>query len=117
MSSTTVHSNTQEKNKKASIAASGIYLTENSLEVPKDAKKVHEIITSYIEEQGNMEIPAGNATIKENGEMKLENGKIVVVAPEAMKVLAKQRKAKKEMKEKATTRNTARVLNNEEIEK
>lgn len=93
MSSTTVHS-------KSSIAASQIYLTENTLEVPKDAKKVHEIVTTYIEEQGSLEISAGNAAVKENGEMMVQDGTILMVAPEAIKALAKHVKEKGEKEKK-----------------
>lgn len=94
MSSTTVHS-------KSSIAASQIYLTENTLEVPQDAKKVHEIVTTYIEDQGSLEIPAGNGNVKENGEMSIQDGTIIMVAPEAIKALAKHVKEKAEKAEKA----------------
>ena len=102
MSSTTVHSNTQEK---AKIVASEIYFTEKTIEVPRDAKtnKINTLesgITSYIQEQGSLEIPAGNGMVNAKGEMTLQNGNVAHVTPEDVKTLAKYDKERKEKENK-----------------
>ena len=99
MSSTTVHSNNKTKTSKTSIVASGIYLTPNSLEVPKDANRVNENIVAYIGESG-MDIQVGNAIVNEKGEMQLENGSIKMLSEKSMKAIMENRKEKQVMKEK-----------------
>lgn len=91
MSSTTVHS-------KTSIAAISMYLTERDLRIPEDAKKLQETLVDYIGE--GMEIPAGNAIVNEKGEMKLQNGTVAMIAPEAIKAIIENRKQKQIMKAK-----------------
>lgn len=102
MSSTTVHSNTQEKTK---IVASEIYFTEKTIEVPRDAKtnKLNTLengITSYIQEQGSIEIPVGNGMVNAKGEMVLQNGNVAHVTPEDIRTLAKYDKERKEQANK-----------------
>lgn len=96
MSSTTVHS---KKQTKTSIVATSMYLTEKSLEVPEDAKKLQETLVDYIGGEG-MEIPVGNAIVNEKGEMKLQNGTVAMMSPEAIKAIIENRKQKQIMKEK-----------------
>ena len=74
MNQTTVDSNKKNKKDMPTVAGSTIQVTENTLEVPPRGQ-VYEVITGYIEEQGNMEIPAGDAIVNENGQMQLEDGK------------------------------------------
>lgn len=66
MSSTNVHS--KKSNSTVSIAGSAFKATEKTLEIPPKAQ-VFEIIPSYVEEQGNIEIPAGDAYVNNRNEM------------------------------------------------
>lgn len=106
MSRTTVDSN-QEEIYTTSVAGSDMYVTENSLEVPKETKKVYEGITTYIEEQGNLEIPVGDAVVTKNDELKLEDGTVIMMHPGAFNVIMKHQQEKQEqakaMQEKEST--------------
>ena len=95
MSHTTVDSN-QEEIYTTSVAGSDMYVTENSLEVPKETKKVNEGITTYIEEQGNLEIPVGDAVVTKNDELKLEDGTTLMMHPGAFNVIMKHQQEKQE---------------------
>lgn len=65
MSSTTVHSNNQTETSKTTIVASEMYVTENSLEVPKDAN-LNKTIVDQIG-KGVMEISAqSNIVIRDD---------------------------------------------------
>ena len=103
MSSTTVHSNKKDDKNKPCVAGSVFQPTEKTLEVPPKGQ-VYEVISSYIEEQGNIEIPTGNAVVNENGQMQKEDGTVIVTLnPQAIKDLASYRKQRdgKEKKLKA----------------
>ena len=93
MSHTTVDSN---KAYKTSVAGSDMYVTENSLEIPKETKKLNEGITTYIEEQGNLEIPVGDAVVTKNDELKLEDGTILMMHSGAFNVIMKHQQEKEE---------------------
>lgn len=95
MSRTTVDSN-QEELHTTSVAGSEVYVTENSLEVPKETKKVHEEITTYIEEQENLERPVGDSVVTKNDEFKLEDGTILMMYPGAFNVIMKHQQEKQE---------------------
>ena len=73
-----------------------MYVTENSLEVPKETKKVYEGITTYIEEQGNLEIPVGDAVVTKNDELKLEDGTILMMHAGAFNVIMRHQQEKQE---------------------
>ncbi len=97
MSSTTVHSNNKDN---VSVAGSVFVATEKTLEVPPKGQ-VYEVISSRIEE-GNMEIPVGNAKLQENGTLQMENGTtIVMVNPKAYQAILNAKKQRKEMGRKA----------------
>ncbi len=99
MSSTTVHSNNKDN---GSVAGSVFVATENTLEIPPEGKgQVYEVISSRIEE-GNMEIPVGNAKLQENGTLQMENGTtIVMVNPRVWQELLNAKKQREEMGRKA----------------
>ncbi len=100
MSSTNVHSNNKDN---VSVVAGSVFVaTENTLEVPPKGKgQVYEVISSRIEE-GNMEIPVGNAKLQENGTLQMENGTtIVMVNPRVWQELLNAKKQREEMGRKA----------------
>ena len=99
MNSTTVPSNNEKQRNATSVAGSVFVATENTLEIPPKGQ-VFEVISSYIEEKGNIEIPAGNCKLNENGILETENGKISI-GEEAYKSAVNNKKNKKEMKAKA----------------
>ena len=73
MSSTNVHS---KNNLKTSVAGIIFKATERTLEVPPRGQ-VFEIITSYVESQGNIEIATGEAKLYENGTLQLQDGNLL----------------------------------------
>ena len=96
MNRTTVDSNKENKKNMSTVAGSVMRVTKNTLEIPPKGQ-VYEVITSYIEEQGNMEIPAGYATVNENGQMQIEDGTIIAVLnPQAVKDLLSYKKQRQE---------------------
>lgn len=106
MSSTTVHSNNQKERITTSVAGSAFVATEKTLEIPPQGQ-VFEVISSYIEEQGNMEIPVGDCKLNENGILETENGNITMEAKAYKRAL--DNKARKiEMKAKAENKDKAR---------
>lgn len=102
MSSTTVHSNNQKERITTSVAGSAFVATEKTLEVPPQGQ-VFEVISSYIEEQGNMEIPVGNCKLHENGVLETENGNITI-GEKAYKNALDSKARKVEMKAKAESK-------------
>ncbi len=100
MNQTTVDSNKKNKKDMPTVAGSTIQVTENTLEVPPRGQ-VYEVITGYIEEQGNMEIPAGDAIVNENGQMQLEDGTVIATLnPQAVKDLVSYKKQREEKSKK-----------------
>lgn len=96
MSSTTVHSNNnQNKGILSIIAGSTFITTEKTLEVPPKSN-VHEVISTYVEEQGNVEILVHNSNLKENGTLETPEGRVTLKNPEAYKnILANKAKREK----------------------
>lgn len=72
MSSTNVHSNKST----VSIAGTAFIPTEKTLEIPPKSQ-VFKGITSYVEEQGNIEISVGTGYINEKSELITAEGKII----------------------------------------
>lgn len=98
MGSTTVHS----KNSKStvSIAGSAFKPTEKTLEIPPKAQ-VFEVIPSYVEKQGNIEIPAGEGFVTDKNELVKADGTVLKMKkPSAFKKIeehkAKRRASKEE---------------------
>lgn len=101
MNSTNVPSNNEQNMRTTSVAGSIFKPTEKTLEVPPK-KQIYEIIPSYIEEQGNMEIPTGNAKVYENGILETENGTTKKMTnPKAFQNMKVENQRKAEMKIKA----------------
>lgn len=110
MNSTSVPSNNANEKTNSRIVASEIYFTENTLEVPKDAKTLNSGISSYIASE-NMVISAGNAVVK-NGVLELANGERLQLSEEtqnALKRNAKERTAKKQLLAEKTAKEKAEV--------
>lgn len=100
MNSTSVPSNYRQNKRTTSVAGSIFKPTEKTLEIPPQ-KQVYEVIPSYIEEQGNMEIPTGNAKVYENGILEMENGTTKKMAnPKAFQNIKAEEQRKAEMKAK-----------------
>ena len=100
MNQTTVDSNKENKKDMPTVAGSMIQVTENTLEVPPRGQ-VYEVITSYIDEQGNMEIPAGDAIVNENGQMQKADGTVIAILnPKAVKDLISYKKQRDEKEAK-----------------
>ena len=101
MGSTTVHS--KDSKSTVSIAGSAFKATEKTLEIPPKAQ-VFEVIPSYVEEQGNIEIPAGEGFVTDKNELVKADGTVLKMKkPSAFKEIAehksktdKMRKASKE---------------------
>ncbi len=101
MNTTNIPSNNRQTKRTTSVAGSIFRPTERTLEVPPQ-KQVYEIIPSYIEEQGNMEIPTGNAKVYENGILEMENGTTKKMEnPRAYQNMKVQKQRKAEMRAKA----------------
>jgi len=108
MNSTSVPSNNNQNKRTTSVAGSIFKPTERTLEVPPK-KQVYEVIQSYIEEQGNMEIPTGNAKVYENGILEMDNGTTKKMAnPRAYQNMKEQEQRKAEMKAKAARASKAK---------
>ena len=90
MSSTTVHSDNKNEKNTPCVAGSVFQPTEKTLEVPPKGQ-VYEVISSYIEEQGNIEIPA------EKDESVLE---VSILSPEAIRTIISYKKERDEKKAK-----------------
>ncbi len=76
MSHTTVDSNKKE-NRKSSATALMFYTNEKTLEVPP-TRNVNEVISTYVEDQGNIELEARNAILNEKGQIIDENSNSIV---------------------------------------
>ena len=90
MSHTTVDS------ERTSVAGSIFKATEKTLEIPPKGQ-IFETITTYIEGQGDIEIPAGDAMVNEAGELKMQNGTTAIIGKEAYKNLQEAKKKREEM--------------------
>ncbi|MGN1270265.1 MAG: hypothetical protein ACI4UU_05325 [Clostridia bacterium] len=90
MSSTNVHSK-QNTVGSAMVAGSAFNVTEKDLEFPPKGQ-VFEVVSGYIEEQGNIEIAAGNGFVTENGELVKQDGSAAKMDPEAYRNIVKARK-------------------------
>ncbi len=109
MSSTTVHSKNQNENHTTSVAGSAFVATEKTLEIPPKGQ-VYEVISNYVEEQGNIEIPVGNAKLQENGILQMENGANVAMAnPKAYQAIVENKRRREEMEIKAEATERANV--------
>ena len=71
MSSTNVHSENSKST--ASIAGSAFDVTEETLEIPPEAQVFKEI-PSYVEEQGNIEIPVGEGFVTDKNILVKKDG-------------------------------------------
>lgn len=100
MSSTNVHS--KKSKSTGSIAGSAFKPTEKTLEIPPKTQ-VFEVIPSYVEEQGNIEIPAGDAYVNDRNEMVKADGTIAKMKnPKAFDEISKHKNQKDKMGEKAS---------------
>lgn len=107
MSSTTVHSKQNNQKNTTSVAGTVFKATEKTLEIPPKGQ-VFEVISSYVEEQGNLEIPVGNAIINEKNQMVKQDGTILMLHENAFETIAKNRKTRN-MQRGAKTEKTARI--------
>ena len=102
MSRTTVHSNKENEKNTPSIAGSVILIDDErkTIDVPQQGQ-VYKVISSYIEEQGNMEIPTGDAIVNENGQMQKGDGTVIAILnPRAVKDLISYKKQRDEREKK-----------------
>ena len=102
MSRTTVHSNKESEKNTPSIAGSVILIDDErkTIDVPQQGQ-VYKVISSYIEEQGNMEIPTGDAIVNENGQMQKADGTVIATLnPKAVKDLISYKKERDEKEAK-----------------
>ncbi len=107
MSRTTVHSNKESEKSAPSIAGSVIQINDktNTIDVPQKGQ-VYKVISSYIEEQGNMEIPTGDAIVNENGQMQDIDGTVIVTLnPQAVKDLNSYKEQREEKARKLKSKN------------
>ncbi len=91
MSSTTVHSKTNNQKNTTSVAGTVFKATEKTLEIPPKGQ-VFEVISNYVEEQGNLEIPVGNAIVTEKNQMVKQDGTTLMLHENAFETIAKNRR-------------------------
>ena len=91
MSSTTVHSKTNNQKNTTSVAGTVFKATEKTLEIPPKGQ-VFEVISNYVEEQGNLEIPVGNAIVTEKNQMVKQDGTTLMRHENAFETIAKNRR-------------------------
>lgn len=100
MSSTTVHS----KNSKStvSIAGSAFKATEKTLEIPPKSQ-IFEVIPSYVEEQGNVELYVGESYVNDKNELVKSDGTVISMKSEkAFKKLLEHKNKKDKMQAKTS---------------
>lgn len=90
MSSTTVHSK-QNTVGSTKLAGSALKVTEKDLEFPPKGQ-VFETVSQYIEEQGEIEITAGDGFITENDDIEKQDGSTVKAYAGAYNDLIEARK-------------------------
>lgn len=93
MSSTTVHSNQNNQKNTTSVAGTVFKATEKTLEIPPKGQ-VFEVISRYVEEQGNLEIPVGNAIVNEKNQMVKQDGTTLKLHTNAFATIAKDRQTR-----------------------
>ena len=91
MSSTTVHSKTNNQKNTTSVAGTVFKATEKTLEIPPKGQ-VFEVISNYVEEQGNLEIPVGNAIVTEKNQMVKQDGTTLMLHENAFETIEKNRR-------------------------
>ena len=65
-----------KRNRTTAVAATSVIVKDNEKELYIPPKgKVYEAIAAYVEENGNIEIPAGYGRLNVNGILELESGK------------------------------------------
>ncbi len=90
MSSTNVHSK-QNTAGLAIVAGSAFNVTDKDLEFPPKGQ-IFETVSAYIEEQGNIEIAAGNGFVTENGDLVRQDGSVAKMKKESYKNIINAKK-------------------------
>ena len=93
MSSTTVHSKQNNQKNATSVAGTVFKATEKTLEIPPKGQ-VFEVISNYVEEQGNLEIPVGNAVVNEKNQIVKQDGTTLMLHENAFVTIEKNRKTR-----------------------
>lgn len=102
MSSTNVHSK-QNTVGSAIVAGSAFNVTEKDLEFPPKGQ-VFKAVSAYIEEQGNIEIVAGNGFVTENGDLVKQDGSIARMGEKAYRNIVKGREERQQYSPKKNRR-------------
>ena len=108
MSSTTVHSNQNNQKNTTSVAGTVFKATEKTLEIPPKGQ-VLEVISNYVEEQGNLETTVGNSIVNEKNQMVKQDGTIIMMHPGAFNAIMKHQQEKQEQ-EKAVQKGKSTTI-------